>query len=176
MGRDKAFLTVDGTTLVHHQAALLTAAGCTELLISGRAGVDYGVAGARLVLDPVPGQGPLGGLVATLRAMKHARLLTLAVDLPCMTAEFLQRMISTADADVSVVPCGRHGYEPLAACYARSLRAPAEDALAGGRLSLQALMANAESSGLVKRLPFSPGDEHVFENWNAPEDVPSRPR
>ena len=40
MGRDKAFLTIGGTTLVRRQVALLGAAGCNELLISGRAGVD----------------------------------------------------------------------------------------------------------------------------------------
>lgn len=171
MGRDKAFLDFEGAPLVRRQAALLAAAGCSEILISGRADVDYGVAGARLVLDPAAGQGPLGGLVAALRAMGRERLVVLAVDLPRMTVDFLQRAVAAGDASVSIVPHGQHGYEPLAACYARSLRSPAEAALAGGRLSLQMLMAEAEASGLVKRLPLSPGDERVFENWNSPEDV-----
>lgn len=173
MGRDKAFLDFEGTPLVRRQAALLAAVGCREILISGRPGVDYGVPEARVIFDPADDQGPLGGLVAALRTMQEARLLALAVDLPRMTAEFLQRMISVGDASMSVVPCGRHGYEPLGACYARSLRGPAEAALIGGRLSLQELVAEAEAAGLVRRLSLSPGDERVFENWNAPEDVSS---
>jgi molybdopterin-guanine dinucleotide biosynthesis protein A len=171
MERDKAFLTVEGVTLVRRQAALLVAVGCSEVLISGRPGVDYGVPGTRIVLDPGKERGPLGGLVAALRTMKHERLVVLAVDLPHMTVDFLQRAIAAGTADVSVVPHGEHGFEPLAACYARSLRSPAEAALSGGRLSLQALMADAEVSGLVKRLPLSPVDERLFENWNSPEDV-----
>ncbi len=171
MGRDKAFVELEGNTLVRRQAALLAAAGCTEILISGRADVDYGVGGACVVLDPAPDRGPLGGLVAALRAMRHDRLLVLAVDLPRMSRDFLQRAVSAGAAGMGVVPYGIHGYEPLAACYTRSLRAPAEAALASARLSLQALMAEAEAAGLVRRLPLSPADERLFENWNSPDEV-----
>ena len=101
------------------------------------------------------------------------RLLLLAVDLPRMTVAFLQRVHAAGDANVSVVPHGSHGYEPLAACYARSLQKTAEAALAGGRLSLQTLMAEAESAGLVRRLTIGPADEGVFANWNTPGDVAS---
>lgn len=171
MGRDKAFLTIDGTTLVRRQAALLASVGCGEILISGRPDVDYGVPEARIVFDPVEDGGPLAGLVAALNAMKHARLLALAVDLPHMTPQFLRTLLAAGDAGVSVVPYGQHGYEPLGACYARSLAEPAKVALAKGALSLQELMAEAEAAGLVRRLTLVPSDEDVFENWNLPEDV-----
>jgi molybdopterin-guanine dinucleotide biosynthesis protein A len=105
--------------------------------------------------------------------MRHERVLVLAVDLPGMTFELLQRMILAGDAGVSVVPYGRHSYEPVAACYARSLCGPAEAALAGDRLSLQALMAEADAAGLIKRLPLSPADEVAFANWNSPKDISS---
>lgn len=171
MGRDKAFLMIDGTTLVRRQAALLASVGCGEILISGRPDVDYGVPEARIVFDPVEDGGPLAGLVAALTAMKHARLLALAVDLPGMTPEFLHRLLAEGNAGVSTVPYGHHGYEPMGACYAPSLGGPAAAALARGALSLQALMADAEAAGLVRRLTLASAEADVFENWNLPGDV-----
>ncbi len=171
MGRDKAFLTLDGMTLVRRQALLLASVGCSEILISGRPSVDYDVPGARVILDPVVDAGPLGGLVAALSAMTHPRLLALAVDLPHMTPAFLQRLIAAGNERVSVVPHGPHGYEPLGACYAPTLAAPARAALARGELSLQALMAHAEESGLVRRVPLGSDEERAFANWNLPTDV-----
>jgi heptosyltransferase-2 len=68
MGRDKAFLPLppDGAPLIIRQAKLLSQIGCDELLISGRPGVAYRVAGARVVTDPGPASGPLAGLAALL--------------------------------------------------------------------------------------------------------------
>lgn len=171
MGRDKAFLTVGGETLVQWQVALLRSAGCDEVMVSGRAGVDYGVPGARVVYDPVENAGPLAGLVAALVAMKNDRLLVLAVDLPRMTKGFLERLAAAGDAQVSVVAHGLNGYEPLGACYARSMLGPARAALARGEFSLQALIGRAEAVGLVSRLAPNPGEEGIFANWNSPEDL-----
>ena len=48
MGEDKAFLTVEGESLVARQARLLREAGCGRVLISGRRGVDYPALRGRL--------------------------------------------------------------------------------------------------------------------------------
>lgn len=171
MGRDKAFLTIDGRTLVQRQAALLRSAGCDEVMVSGRAGVDYAVPGTRIVHDQVENAGPLAGLVAALAEMKNERLLVLAVDLPRMSKEFLERLVTAGDNKVSIVAHGLNGYEPLGACYARSMLESARAALSRWELSLQTLIGRAEEAGLVRRLRPEPGDAALFANWNSPEDL-----
>jgi len=171
MGCDKAFLAVDGITLVHRQAALLRSVGCDEVIISGRPGVDYDIPESRVVLDPMENAGPLAGLVAALNATRHERVLVLAVDLPHMTAAFLRRLLAASDMRHGTVPYGSHGYEPLVACYPRTLLDVAQDALTQGAYSLQTLLSAAEAKGMVRRLPLEPGDEGLLTNWNTPEDT-----
>src|SRR5690606_19254867 len=110
MGRDKAFLVIEGQTLISRQVALLRAADCDDVLISGRAGVNYAVTGARVVYDSGEGLGPLSGIVAAFSAMKHDRLVVLAVDLPAMTTALLQRLLRTGTPVKCTVPHGRHGF------------------------------------------------------------------
>lgn len=170
MGRDKAFLTVEGQSLVQRQAALLKAVGCTDLLISGRPDVDYAVPHARIVFDHQPDAGPLAGLVAALNAAQQEWLLVLAVDLPRITADFLRTLLAQRSAGRGVVPFGRHGFEPLIACYPRVVLSLAMHAAEHSDYSLQHLVAQAESHGLVTRLRLSAGDETLLTNWNAPGD------
>jgi molybdopterin-guanine dinucleotide biosynthesis protein A len=128
MGRDKALLPhpVSGRPLLEHQAALLRGLpGCAELLLSAPAErgylLDGPLAGARLVADPAPDCGPLGGLAAGLAAATTPRLLVLAVDLPFVTPAYLAALL-WRDA----VPGVREFPEPPAA---PSVPADGEDAV-----------------------------------------------
>lgn len=169
MGRDKAFLVQDGLTMVQRQAAVLRSVGCDEVLISGRIGVDYAVAGTRVVYDPVDGAGPLAGLVAALTGARNDWVLVLAVDLPLITAGFIKRLLAAGAGRTGAVPHGSHGYEPLAALYPRGMLAEATAALHRGEYSLQQLVARAEQSGLLVRFPLEEIDTRLLTNWNEPE-------
>jgi molybdopterin-guanine dinucleotide biosynthesis protein A len=170
MGRDKAFLTVDGQSLIRRQAGLLQTVGCTDLIISGRPDVDYGVPATRTVFDHPSGAGPLAGLIAALEAAQHDWLLVLAVDLPRITADFLRTLLAHRAAGRGVVPFGMHGYEPLIACYPRAFLSLAMAAAERGDYSLQTLAAQAENRGLVARLRLSAENETLLTNWNTPGD------
>jgi len=172
MGRDKAFLPVDGQPLIARQAALLRSLGTDDLIISGRPNTDYGVPGARIVHDSVPDAGPLAGLVAVLAAARHPWVLVIAVDLPRLDTSFLNRLLSIGAGRTGVAPHGPRGYEPLAALYPRTLLPALEAALRVGCCSLQPLIAGAELSGAVRRLAVTPGNHELFANWNSPEDLP----
>ena len=90
MGCDKAFLEIGGQTLLARQIQLVHDAGAAEVFISGREGVDYSTSGCRVLTDKFPDAGPLAGIERALDTMTSPLLLVLAVDLPAMTAEFLQ--------------------------------------------------------------------------------------
>ena len=173
MGRDKAFLSLDGRPLVARQADLLRGAGCAEMLISGRPGIDYGVPAARLVYDSVEDAGPLAGLVAALAASRHPWLLVLAVDLPHINNAFLRTLLSVGAGRTGIVPRTSLGWEPLAGLYPRTLLPAAEQALRSGHCSLQSLLDQAALAGTVTPLPVPPGDHGLFANWNSPGDLSS---
>jgi molybdenum cofactor guanylyltransferase len=173
MGRDKAFLPSppDGATLIARQAALLRSLGIDDLLISGRAEVDYGLPEACVVLDAVPDAGPLAGLAALLNAARRPWVLVIAVDLPHLTSTYLGKILNAGNGCRGVVPHGPNGYEPLVALYPQSLLTEFESALAAGRRSLQPLIQTAVAAGNLQAIPIE-ADEHVlFTNWNTPTDV-----
>jgi len=171
MGLDKAFLPVDGQPLVALQAARLREVGCAELIISGRPGTDYGVPGSLVVHDPIPDAGPLAGLVAVLSAARHPWVLVIAVDLPRLDVDFLNRLLVLGGGHTGVVPHGPHGYEPLAALYPRALLPEAETALRRGDYALHTLVENARALALIHLLPLGGEDSFTLKNWNSPEDL-----
>ena len=173
MGRDKAFLPTppDGGPLIARQAALLRGLGIDDLIISGRPGVDYGVTGARVVTDTVLNAGPLAGLAAVLSAALHPWVLVIAVDLPHLTAAYLEKLLATGGGLTGVVPLGVGGYEPLVGLYPKNLLPLVKTALATGRLSLQPLLRAAVAEGLLRPLAIEADEQRLFTNWNTPDDV-----
>lgn len=173
MGRDKAFLPVlpDGETLIRHQATLLRRLGCDELIISGRAGVDYRVPGSRVVTDTVIDSGPLAGLATLLTAARHPWVMAIAVDLPLLTTDYLAKLLATGGGVTGVVPLGADGYEPLVGLYPKTILPMIGNALAAGKLSLQPLIHAAVAEGLVRPLAIEAHERVLFTNWNTPADV-----
>ncbi len=171
MGSDKAFVLWRGRRLIDRQLALLKALGPTELLVSGRAGIDYGVADVRVVLDAQPDQGPLGGLAALLHATAAPNVLILAVDLPAMTEAFLERLLLQCCAGVGVVPLTESGWEPLVAVYPRDVLPVINARLARGDLAMHAMIAEATRAGLLQAVEITGLHRDVFRNLNTPLDL-----
>lgn len=178
MGTDKAFLALDGVPLVARQTALLRAVGLDDILISGRAGIDYTAIApdARVVLDPVSDAGPLAGLAALLDVARHPWVLVIAVDLPFLTPDYLRKLLATGGGRVGVVAEGPRGFEPLVALYPRALLTPIHAALTEKNFQLQALLRNAVDAGLMASIHITDVERPLFANWNTPADVSaSRP-
>jgi molybdopterin-guanine dinucleotide biosynthesis protein A len=93
MGADKAALDWGGQRAVDLVAALASAAGAVRVLTAGR---DLGL---EHVDDPAPGAGPVGGVLAGVRALAAHGLtqaLVLAVDAPTVTVEDLAPLLAAA--------------------------------------------------------------------------------
>ena len=71
MGRDKAAVLVEGRELWARQLDTLRRTGAGELFISGFSDGPYAAAGLSIIADENVGFGPLGGIVAALRADAH---------------------------------------------------------------------------------------------------------
>jgi molybdopterin-guanine dinucleotide biosynthesis protein A len=171
MGADKAFLAWRGRRLIDRQLDLLCTLAPSELLVSGRAGVNYAATGARVVCDAAPDQGPLGGLAAVLQATTTPYVVLLAVDLPAMTPDFLRGLLSRCRPGVGVVAQTRAGWEPLAAVYPREILPLVNARLARRELALQSLLKEAIDNGLLVVVEPAASELGLFRNLNTPNDT-----
>ena len=172
MGRDKAMISLpNGLTLLDQALQTLRTAGANELLVSTRQGQTYGKPGTREVIDALDNCGPLAGLVAALEAASTDHVVVLAVDLPAMPPEYLQKLLAASAANCGAVPQQRDSFEPLAAVYPRRAVQSARDALAGGRFSLQRWVQELAKSGLIRAFSVEPNEIAFFANWNSPNDI-----
>jgi molybdopterin-guanine dinucleotide biosynthesis protein A len=104
MGRDKAFVDIDGVPLVERAVAALAEAGADEIRITG-GDVDRLVAlGLTVDPDTVPFQGPLAALVASLEHARHDRVVVLACDLPRVSADAIGRVLDALGRADAVIP------------------------------------------------------------------------
>ena len=139
MKADKASLDVGGRTLLEHVLVQVEPL-FDEVLV----GLSPGQAAprlpagsrARFVCDGAPGLGPIGGLLAGLKAARNDACAVVACDIPDIDLPLLRALAKAAAADIAV-PVGPSGLrEPLFAVYAKSVVPAVEALLARGERSL----------------------------------------
>jgi molybdenum cofactor guanylyltransferase len=172
MGRDKAGLVIDGQPLWQRQLGELRLLNPAELFISGRPDGPYAGAGVEIVMDAVPGLGPLAGIAAALQRTTAPLLLVLAIDLPDASATFLGRLVAEARLHGSGMVPQRDGwFEPLAAVYPRAALPLATETLHGDDRSMQTFVRRLIAAGLVAAFPITGGDLARFRNLNESADL-----
>jgi molybdopterin-guanine dinucleotide biosynthesis protein A len=171
MGTDKAFVTLDGKTLLARAlevARLVTA----DVRIVGDA-AKFG-AFASVVEDVFRECGPLGGIHAALRASAAELNLMLAVDLPFVSRALLEYLIARAqssDATVTVARTGG-GWQPLCAVYRREFADVAEKALRQGRYKIDRLFDMQRTQVIGEDELTGRGFcADLFRNLNTPEEL-----
>jgi molybdopterin-guanine dinucleotide biosynthesis protein A len=170
IGFDKATLRVEGETLLARALArldtvchpVMVAPGDLALTLNGRAALA----------DAAPDSGPLGGLVAALRASPHRLLAVVAVDLPWVDPRLIS-LLAAAIGDHDVAVCETaHGIEPLHAVYSTSLVEAAGMALGSDDRSLRHLIARSNALHLSESEWRAAGISDDFtQNVNTPEDL-----
>jgi molybdenum cofactor guanylyltransferase len=172
MGRDKAWLEVDGRPLLARQIQLARESGAAEVFISGRADTDYAAFGCRVLWDKFGGAGPLAGIERALDAAMSPLLLVLAVDLPEMSVEFLRRLGAGCAENFGAIPRVNENIEPLAAFYPKISHSPAEALLCNRRNAVATFAEHCVQSGLARFVELPAAGSRHFANWNAPVDLP----
>jgi molybdopterin-guanine dinucleotide biosynthesis protein A len=120
MGRDKAFIEVDGRPLLARQIQLASDVGADEVYVSGRAEADYAAFNCPVLRDRFINFGPLAGIEAALNVTTSQLLLVLAVDMPEMNAAFLQRLTAQCADGCGAIPRVNGFPEALAAFYPKA--------------------------------------------------------
>lgn len=174
MGRNKAWLPVGGLPLISRQIQLVGKLAPRRIWISAAPGHDYASLSCPVLVDAYPDQGPVSGIFTSLQKLETDLLLILAVDMPCMSARFLSRLLRRCSARRGVVPRLADRIEPLAAIYPKASWRVAEVLLEGGNFSVAHFARLCASAGLVAFQDCAEKESCLFTNWNRPEDV--RPR
>jgi molybdopterin-guanine dinucleotide biosynthesis protein A len=171
MGADKAFVALDGRTLLA-RALDLARSVTHDVRIVGEA-AKFAVF-APVVEDVFPGCGPLGGIHAALRASQVELNLILAVDMPFVPPALLPFLITRARNSTAMVTVARAGggWQPLCGVYRRGFAEVADKALREGRYKIDALFDEGRTlaigEGELEAAGFSAS---VFRNVNTREEL-----
>ena len=171
---NKALLEYEGLPMWRFQINKLAELGPDQLFFSVQAGTEFPLGPWTFVHDRSADLGPLGGLEAALRQTHSDFLITLAVDMPGMTVNFLRELLEQSGS-AGTVPALDGFYWGAAAVYPVRILALVERILVAKDRSFQRLIGEALKSGMmnVKEIPAS--QAALFTNWNSPEDLASRP-
>lgn len=177
MGRDKAFLEINGQFLLARQIALVREAGAAEVLISGRANVDYSAFGCSVLKDEFQDGGPLAGIAAAFQILNNPLLLVLAVDMANLSVDPLKRLHAVCCDGVGAVPVCEKIVEPLAAFYPQAASDLMQKCLGGGN---QAALPGAKDfaracvqARRARYISIPPLQAAFFRSWNQPVDLPA---
>lgn len=173
MGENKATLLFHGEPLWQRQLELLRKLRPVEILVSARTDPAWRPNDVDLVLDAAPSSGPLSGLAAALARIRSSHLLTLAIDMPFMTADYLQSLGKQIRSGCGVVPKIGHRAEALAAIYPAEAVVDARAGLCSSDFSLQSLVQQLIGSGKLRAIRVGKSEQSCFANLNDPKDLAS---
>lgn len=165
MGRDKAFVEVDGVPMVRRVADALAAAGCSPVLTVGGDAARLAALGLDRVDDRWPGEGPLGGILTALDATR-ADTVVVATDLPFLDGATIASLVAAAAADplADAVVATTDRLEPLCALWRARSAQPLRAAFERGE---RAVHLAAEGLRLVRVRV----DAGAVVNVNRPGDL-----
>jgi molybdenum cofactor guanylyltransferase len=171
MARDKAFLEIDGRTLLARQIDLARQVGAQQIFVSGRAGKDYSGFNCPVLVDKFQNVGPLAGIERALDAASTPLVLVLAVDLPNLTGNLIQKIFSHCEANAGAIPRINGKIEPLAAFYPRAAHSLLMKLLGEKSNAVKHFDASCVAMGLATFIDLPADNADLFVNWNSPADL-----
>jgi FdhD protein len=175
MGVDKTLLPVDGESLLVRVVEAVGSVCAHTVVVTNRPeqAEAAGVAAAVPVLvDEVPYQGPLGGLVTALKEAPDDWVLAVAADMPWLEPGIIRSLWDARDGAQIVVPLTAKGPEPLLALYHRDCLPVARRVLASGRRRLVAMFPELVVVSVpVEDLRSADPELRSLVNVNTPGDL-----
>ncbi len=152
MGRDKANLPYEGSTLIEHTVSIVRPR-CSPVFVIAAPGQPLPTLDAEVLRDEVRGVGPLLATGRGLRAAADAGLelaFVCAVDMPLLDTDLIDSLAGPAvrlGADVVLAWDGRDHY--LAGIYRTSLADHVDELVAAGERSMRSLVNTVDTQRIV---------------------------
>lgn len=118
MGKNKAFLTIQGERIIDRTKDLFLKLFAETLLVTNSP-VDYLDLKVRTVADLIPGRGALGGIYTGLFYASHSHAFVAACDMPFLNPSLIRFLMGLAQGYDIVIPRTPDGLQPLHATYSR---------------------------------------------------------
>lgn len=143
MGRDKALLPWNGSTLIDSVAGIVRSATGSATLVGDPGRV--GGLGYPVIPDLHPGCGPIGGLETALQLGLASWNLVTACDMPRLSVQTLRQLVEETlgvhERLSCIVPLTDRGWQPLCAVYHLSCLLVVSQAVANKRFKMMDLIA-----------------------------------
>ncbi len=170
-GADKAFLTVEGETVMQRTLRVLRDCFAQIVVVSNHPGkyvsFDVDVTG-----DEFRGHGPLAGIHAGLGAVRCDYAFVVACDMPFLRPEPIRYLACRLHAQDAVIPYWEGDIEPLHAIYAARLRPVMESALRQGVSAIREFLPRLHVDYVPEvAMRTVDGAEESFRNVNTPEEA-----
>jgi molybdopterin-guanine dinucleotide biosynthesis protein A len=170
MGRDKALIIHEGTTLVQRACDALTVGGAMPVVVVG--GDRYRV--ERLGLEYVPdrhlGAGPLGGIITALDHLDADIVVVLACDYVAPSSAAVRDVVETLGSFDVAVPVSDGHQQWLHAAWRRTVLPTLEAAYRRGCRAPRDVADELTTTWLIN------GDPAWYRDADRPEDLPSGAR
>jgi len=170
MGRDKAFLILDGIPLIEHVLRTLRGIFPRTIIVTNNPSA-YASYEAVVVTDAVEKRGPLTGIYSGLLKSTDEYNFVAACDMPFLNPDLIAYMAGLADGHDIVVPTIAGRVEPLHAIYSKRLLPIIEQRLQEDARQIQGIFGDARvryvSDAEIDR--YDPA-RRSFKNLNTPED------
>jgi len=163
MGKDKAFLEINGVPIVNHLVSSIQPYFDDVILSTGSGSGAWN--DVNTVPDIYQGCGPLSGIHACLSASKTDYNFIIACDIPGVNLPVLFTILSLSDKHEIVTPSfDNNPAEPLFTFYRKHVYLTAGVLLRNGRFSVRELFDKCDTH--IRRFT----DAHWYRNLNTPED------
>lgn len=170
MGTPKALLPFGGEPLVARLVARIRPL-FDEVIVAASPGQELPPLDARVVLDDVAHEGPVGGMLYALRAAGGEYGFVTSCDAAFLRPELVSHLVAQRAGWDIVAPRWGGRLQPLVAVYSKAVIPLLEAQLAAGRLRLGDLLDSARTRTVdeeeIRR--FDPEGASFF-NMNTPED------
>ncbi|MDH6194733.1 molybdopterin-guanine dinucleotide biosynthesis protein A [Mycobacterium frederiksbergense] len=169
MGRDKATLPFEGSTLVERVVAAVSTR-CSPVFVIAAPGQPLPEVAAEVLRDEIRGMGPLVATGRGLRAAAEAGrdlAFVCAVDMPYLSADLIDELAGPAErlgADIVLPWDGRDHY--LAGIYRSSLTEQIAVLVREGKRSMRALAESVDTQRIVM------AEQRALTNVNTAADLP----
>jgi len=178
MGRDKAFVLLDGKPMIEHVLFRVRTLDPSQLMIITNNPEAYTYLEVPLHGDVLPGKGALGGILTALHYSPTDYVLAIACDMPFVNPALLKMLAAcleeTPEPVDAVVPCFGGRPQGLHAIYRRSCLEPIRANLEAGQLKVISFYDQVNVR-FVEPQEFREIDPEgmSFKNINTPEELRS---
>ena len=165
MGKDKALIEVQDRPMYSIPLKLLQNY-CSEILISANDG-RFNNLGYPVIKDEFIDIGPMGGIYSCLKQARNSHCLVLACDMPLVTGNIIDRMLSKNEDFDAICPMLNNKPEPLQAMYHKRITGLIELSIRSNTYSIQKLLSKLS----VHYIEIKNENRVELFNANTPNDL-----